>query len=547
MIAFDEEHVGYALDLLDRAGISQEQVPEITWNHPSIDLPGHFPSGCPLHFAAYLNNVKCTEAFVKYHPTHINHYGSDEKNYTPLEFAIRCRRAMSAQILVDHGALDDLEASKTCLGGLGEMLSHEIWAINGVSQSEESNLVEKCIRLVFEKAPSLLDMPEPEYGFTPIMIAAEWHSLDVVKTLILFGCNVDATLPSENDARTALNLLTENHLHYHPNNLIETLLEAGADFNHRSSKGGKLLIHYAARDNVVWILEKCLDLGASINVKTPYGETPLHCAAFFGSYEVGRVLLERGANTEATHIKGTFNERDWNGLTPIAVAATRSRRAFMKLLLSFRASPLARPSTGHTLLHLAVSESETKMLELLLQLPELRNNHVLGLRDNVHGMTALHLAAGNLEKCRHVRLLLDAGADPAILTPGGWSVLDLACSIKDLLSVVFTESGKIQTKQIPIQCLSNIEQLLTCIVVAHGESFTIPFHAPSDDDVNALPEPERSHTPNGLEIIRRDKYRESSLNGELEAWEELIVLLEDRGLRRNESLTELPEDMVSLD
>lgn len=83
--------------------------------------------------------------------------------------------------------------------------------------------------------------------------------------------------------------------------------------------------------------------------------------------------------------------------------------------------------------------------------------------------------------------------------------------------------------------------------VAHGESFTIPFHAPSDDDVNALPEPERSHTPNGLEIIRRDKYRESSLNGELEAWEELIVLLEDRGLRRNESLTELPEDMVSLD
>lgn len=92
--------------------------------------------------------------------------------------------------------------------------------------------------------------------------------------------------------------------------------------------------------------------------------------------------------------------------------------------------------------------------------------------------------------------------------------------------------------------------MLTCIVVAHGESFTIPFHASNNDDVDTLPEPESSHTsylPNGLEIIRRDKYRESSLNGELEAWKELIVLLEDRGLRRNESLTEFPQDMMSLD
>ena len=92
--------------------------------------------------------------------------------------------------------------------------------------------------------------------------------------------------------------------------------------------------------------------------------------------------------------------------------------------------------------------------------------------------------------------------------------------------------------------------LLTCIIVAHGESFTIPFHAPNDDDVVTLPELERNHTsylPNELEIIKRDKYRESSLNGELEAWKELIVLLEDRGLRRNESLTEFPQNMVSLD
>lgn len=441
LTAFDEQHVEAALNLLDQAGAGQEQAPEISWNHPSIDLPGNFPSGCPLHFTAYLNNATCTEALVKYRPNHINSHGSDEVRESPLEYAIRLRRAMIAQIFVDHGALNDLEANETCLGGLGEMLSHEIWAINGVSQLEKSDLAEMCTRLVFNKAPSLLDMPESQ-GFTPIMTAAQYHSVDVVKALILFGCNVNAATPPENDARTALNLLTENHLHYHQNDLIEVLLQAGADFNHRSSKGGKLLIHFAARDNVVWILERCLDLGVSIDVTTPFGETPLHCAAFFGSYEVGRVLLERGANMEATHIKGTFNQRDWIGLTPIAVSATRLRHTFIEMLLSFGASPLARPRTGHTLLHLAVSEPETKMLEMLLQLPELRSNHVLELRDNMHGMTALHLAAGNVEKSRHVRLLLDAGADPAILTPGGWSVLDLACGIKDVLWTAISECGK---------------------------------------------------------------------------------------------------------
>lgn len=450
--------------MLDRAGVGQEQAPEIAWNHPSIDLPGNFPSGCPLHFAVYLNHATCTEAIAGYRPNQINSYGSSEEKESPLEFALQLRRAMSVHALVDHGALDGLEANTTWLGGIGEMLGHEVWAINGVSESEESVIVEKCIRPIFEKAPSLLDMPDLEYGFTPIMIAAESHSLSVVKALILFGCNVNAATPPENDARTALNLLTENHLHYHPNDLIEILLGAGADFNHRSSKGGKLLIHYAARDNVVWILEKCLDLGTSIDVTTPYGETPLHCAAFFGSYEVGRVLLGRGANMEATHTKGTFNQRDWNGLTPIAIAATRFRRAFLEMLLSFGASPLARPSTGHTLLHLAVSEPETNMLELLLQLPELCCNHVFGLRDNVHGMTALHLAAGNLEKCHHARLLVDAGADPAILTPGGWSVLDLACGIRDLLRAVFTTSGKYKQCELqsPVSLLLSSRAYVQC-------------------------------------------------------------------------------------
>lgn len=42
LTAFDEQHVAAALNLLDQAEVGQEQAPEISWNHPSIDLPGYF-------------------------------------------------------------------------------------------------------------------------------------------------------------------------------------------------------------------------------------------------------------------------------------------------------------------------------------------------------------------------------------------------------------------------------------------------------------------------------------------------------------------------
>lgn len=85
-------------------------------------------------------------------------------------------------------------------------------------------------------------------------------------------------------------------------------------------------------------------------------------------------------------------------------------------------------------------------------------------------------------------------------------------------------------------------------VVAHGESFTIPIYAPNNDDAVENPQPQPESRAYGLAVLQRDRFHESSLNGELDAWNELIVLLEARGLRRNESLTtEFPEDILSLD
>lgn len=101
--------------------------------------------------------------------------------------------------------------------------------------------------------------------------------------------------------------------------------------------------------------------------------------------------------------------------------------------------------------------------------------------------------------------------------------------------------------------LSTIKPRLHTSIASHGESFTIPFYAPDNDDavvVETQPKPESPATippPDEIEVVPREKYQESSINGELESWHELIDLLEDRGLRCNQSLPEFPEDMVSLD
>ena len=232
------------------------------------------------------------------------------------------------------------------------------------------------------------------------------------------------------DGRTALNLLTENKLKYDPDDIIEMLLATGADINHKSSKGGKNLLHFAARDNIVWIADRVLNLGVDIKSRTTYGETPLHCAAYYGGFDVGCLLLSKNADTETVHDYGTINSRDWNGLTPLAWAAVGFRRAFIEMLLRYGTSVMARPSTRSTVLHLAVGETDTRLLEMLLDMQVFQSADVLNAKDSAHDATALHYCVGNIGKEAHSQLLIEASADVNAVTSEGFSVLDLACGAR---------------------------------------------------------------------------------------------------------------------
>src|SRR5215813_14206748 len=59
----------------------------------------------------------------------------------------------------------------------------------------------------------------------------------------------------------------------------------------------------AARAGDLAAVKASLDKGATLEAKTPYGQTPLYLAAMQGHEEVVRFLLDKGATTE---VKDTF-------------------------------------------------------------------------------------------------------------------------------------------------------------------------------------------------------------------------------------------------
>lgn len=233
---------------------------------------------------------------------------------------------MASELLISRGALD-LEGSDTyVLMGIGMTLPHETLAIAGMNQTQVADLTSTCLNLVLDRRPELLNSTSSD-GWTPLMGAVDYHDRETVKALIKRGCDVNAVTSEETKGMTALHCITRAKFQFE-DDILELLRGTGADFSAQILVGGKTVLHCAARDDCLSIATKILNFGQpnDINeITIPYGQTPLHIAAAYGSYLVAQLLLERGADTEIGHLMGTFHEKDWDNLTALAMAASTLR------------------------------------------------------------------------------------------------------------------------------------------------------------------------------------------------------------------------------
>ena len=314
------------------------------------------------------------------------------------------------------------------------------------------------------KAGANVNTPSEVHKFTPLMWASQSGSVEAVEMLLRAGALLDV---KDNRGRTALMWaqVTPGHPGYSNPEVVRALINAGANVNVSDGDGVTALI-LAARADLTESIKLLLAKGAQVNAKDRWGNSPL-IAAFDSHYyshsdkdhhpalstikmlltsgadihggnsvgipvlmlaartnslEALKLLLEAGAQSDATDQRGrtVLMYEKWSYMP--------SLEAF-KILIDAKADPNAVAPDGRTPLMFATYGAPPEIIELLLERGAKRT---INARDN-SGQTALMHAAYYWssdfkpeDQLRTVKALIAAGADVNIKDNSGRTALAVA-------------------------------------------------------------------------------------------------------------------------
>lgn len=303
-------------------------------------------------------------------------------------------------------------------------------------------------------------------GTTPLMTAAEWGHVDLIRYLLAHGALPNETSQPSGDSAlfhalnhrnlAILTLLIENGADINlPTNsgttplqsaalhndlpLVRFLQDHGAKFN---SPDEELL--YCASSGDAEGIQRVLAAGAHVNRPFARGVTPLMAAALNGQTAAVKALLAHGAN---------INAYDEIHDTPLMFALKGTHKSTVMALLDAGADPtlpnIAQVSTLHqSAIYMDDPEIVHRLLESgvsptagdRISVTPLMNAAAFGHYETVKILLALHVpvnvqSSEGITALIHasisgqadiVTLLLRAGADPSILDKQNRSALDHA-------------------------------------------------------------------------------------------------------------------------
>ena len=173
----------------------------------------------------------------------------------------------------------------------------------------------------------------------------------------------------------------------------ESLLELAVKYNYievvqllldhriKVNSKGKLKwtpLHWAVYNQNLLIVQLLLKNSIRINVKEKNGLTPLHIATMKGNIEIIKYLIKRKAKINV--------KDDKNGIMPLHLAIYYNYADVVSLLMQYNNNLEYRDFYNRTLLHFAVANGNSKMVDLLVS--KISTNTV----DDM-GRTPLHWAA----------------------------------------------------------------------------------------------------------------------------------------------------------
>ena len=163
---------------------------------------------------------------------------------------------------------------------------------------------------------------------------------------------------------------------------VQKFLDEGVDINSIDEHGDSVLSHALLSDEIKSeMIEFLLDKGANINFKNNDGTTPLILAFREDKpLKIIKLLLERGAN---------IDEKDEDENTVLILATYENDIQLVKLLLMYKPNVNITDGNGETSLHIAVKKGYTDITKLLLEY-----GANINMTDET-GFTALELAIIN--------------------------------------------------------------------------------------------------------------------------------------------------------
>ena len=282
-------------------------------------------------------------------------------------------------------------------------------------------------------------------GETPLMTCAKTGSVDAVRMLIEYGAKVNAKEPKEN--QTALMWAAAER---HPD-VVQALIDAHADLT-AHTKQGFTAIHFAARLGNVDSIKELLAAGVDVNFLTQ----------------------AEGAQNRVSNFLGIAKSQGSLGYTPLLVAVVRGQVETALWLLDHGGDP-NNIAAGFTPLHWASSQWESftanpvygfndpmagipdrqaklKLVRALLahgakvntRMTKPQPSFAGGYLD-ANGATPFLLAA-SANDIEMMHILLDAGADPKILTATNASAIMAAAGLNHSIGEdTVTEAQAMQT------------------------------------------------------------------------------------------------------
>merc|ERR1719508_548978 len=260
----------------------------------------------------------------------------DKKGFTPLILAATAGHDKVVEILLNHGADIEAQSERTkdtplslaCSGGRYEVV--EILLSRGANK-EHRNVSD----------------------YTPLSLAASGGYTNIIKLLLAHGAEINSRTGSKLGISPLMLAAMNGHTA-----AVKLLLDMGSDINAQIETNRNTALTLACFQGRHEVVSLLLDRKANVEHRPKTGLTPLMEAASGGYTEVGRVLLDKGADVNAAPVPSS---RD----TALTIAADKGHYRFVELLLSRGAQVDVRNKKGNSSLWLAANGGHLDVVQLL--------------------------------------------------------------------------------------------------------------------------------------------------------------------------------------